>query len=87
MCEEREVPADMLNREVVGVRENVGREPALAQFGVQGDGAGHFGEDLGEIGPEFRQIALKPDGVPNDFIELHAGELAAFILAQDGGTA
>ena len=85
--EERKVPLDVLDGKVIGIGEDVGFETAPAQFRVERDHGRDFGEDVREITAEFREAALETNGVADFFKKLLPGDLAIFVLDDQGRAA
>src|SRR5271170_4274453 len=72
----------MFDGQIVGVRENVSLESALAQFRVQRNHRWNLRKDVGKITTEFREIARVSEVAADGFEKSFARQQAALVLQQ-----
>jgi len=82
ITEERKISPDVLDRQVIGVRENVGRNAAAMQSGVQFNHRRNGRENVREKFAKFFQCALKAGDPPRLLKKFQPGQPSGFVVHQ-----
>src|SRR6266540_724 len=84
LCEKREVPADVADGQVVGVRENVERHLRVAQPAVQRNHRRNFREDVREELRELVDAAFEAAEAPDCLEEFLPADVPGLVSIKQG---
>ena len=82
--EERKVPANMNDRQIIRVRENVSGNPLAAQGSLDFNHGRNFPKDVGKESAELLDGAAKAGGLPHFLEEFLPRHQSGFIAVEQG---